>query len=318
VLEHNDLFLMPVWRTIGKSRWLVEARQLPWTITVAIALVVVATFLSLWPADFEVSGKGKLRPSVRSEVFADVDGEVVEIFTEHGKDVKKGDPLVRMTNTDLDYQIVEAQGKLDEANQELAAVRQQITRGGLKPSDEFEWKGREQTLLEKLKSAGLQLALLNQKKQKLIVTSPIDGQVTTWQVRDMLIHRPVKKGQIILTVVEPRGDWELELQMPENDMGFVNEAQATLGPKLPVEYITATNPGGKHNGIVKEVHRSAEVRGEAGNTVLIEVAIEKNDVPDRRPGAGVTGKVYCGRASIGYVWFHDLVSFAQRFWFKIF
>ena len=24
VLEHNDLFLMPVWRAIGKSRWLVE------------------------------------------------------------------------------------------------------------------------------------------------------------------------------------------------------------------------------------------------------------------------------------------------------
>ena len=25
-LDHNSLFLMPVWRTIGKSRWLVQAR----------------------------------------------------------------------------------------------------------------------------------------------------------------------------------------------------------------------------------------------------------------------------------------------------
>jgi Biotin-lipoyl like/HlyD family secretion protein/GAF domain len=318
VLEHNDLFLMPVWRAIGKSRWLVEARQLPWTVTASIALVVVALFLTFWPSDFDVSAKGKLLPAVRSEVFADVDGEVVEIFVEHGDNVTKGQPLVRMQNSDLAGEIVEAQGKLDETNKDLAAVRQQVSRGGLKPSDEFEWKGREQTLLEKLKSARLQLDLLNQKKQKLIVTSPIDGQVTTWQVRDMLIHRPVKKGQIIMTVVQPQGAWELEIQMPENRMGFINDAQANLGEKLPVEYITATNPGGKHNGTVKEIHRSAEVRGEAGNTVLIEVAIDKNDVPDRRPGAGVTAKVYCGRTSIGYAWFHDLVSFAQRIWFKIF
>ena len=65
---------------------------------------------------------------------------------------------------------------------------------------------------------------------------------------------------------------------------------------------------------LKEVHRAAEVRGEAGNTVLVRVAIDKNDVPaaDRRQGAGATAQVYCGRAAIGYVWFHDLVSFVQQ------
>ena len=61
-----------------------------------------------------------------------------------------------------------------------------------------------------------------------------------------------------------------------------------------------------------------EVRGEEGNTVLIRVAINKEDVPKRRNGAVVTAKVYCGRAPIGYVWFHDLVSFWQsKVWFRI-
>ncbi|HEX5446504.1 MAG TPA: HlyD family efflux transporter periplasmic adaptor subunit, partial [Pirellulales bacterium] len=318
VLEHNDLFLMPVWRAIGKSRWLVEARQLPWTITAGVALVAVTAFLCLFPADFELSGKGTLQPAVRRPVFAQIDGDVIDVFVEHGDEVKKGQKLLQLQNTDLDRQIVEAQGTLQEAIEERNAVSKQLgRREQLKPDEEFELKGREQTLLAKIKSARRQVELLKEQQTRLIVTSPIDGQVNTWHVRDTLIHRPVKMGDSLVTVVAPQGDWELEIQMPEESMGFVTDARTALGPELPVEYMTNTNPGAKHNGKVTEVHRSAQVRGEEGNTVLIRIAIDKNDVPDRRPGAGVTAQIYCGRTSVGYDLFHSLVSFAQKLWFKI-
>lgn len=45
--------------------------------------------------------------------------------------------------------------------------------------------------------------------------------------------------------------------------------------------------------------------------MLIKVAIDKKDLPNLRPGATVTAKIYCGRRSIGYVWFHDLIAFVQ-------
>jgi hypothetical protein len=126
-------------------------------------------------------------------------------------------------------------------------------------------------------------------------------------------------GDVLVTVVAPQDDWELEIQMPEDRMGFIKDAQAELGDELPVEYITATNPGATHYGTVKEIHKSAQVRGEEGNTVLVRVAIDKNDVPDRRPGSGVTAQVYCGQSSVGYDLFHDLVSFVQsRILFRIF
>jgi hypothetical protein len=72
-------------------------------------------------------------------------------------------------------------------------------------------------------------------------------------------------------------------------------------------------------GKVKEIGRTAEVHGEEGNTVLVRVAIDKNDLPtEPRPGATVTAKIRVGRASIGYVWFHDLISFVQsKILFKI-
>jgi hypothetical protein len=101
-------------------------------------------------------------------------------------------------------------------------------------------------------------------------------------------------------------------------MGHIVQAQAAIKPDLPVRYILAVDPGSNFEGTVTEVHRSAEVRGEEGNTVLVRVAINKEDVKEYlRPGATVTAKIYCGRASIGYVWFHQLIAWTQKMWFRL-
>jgi hypothetical protein len=81
--------------------------------------------------------------------------------------------------------------------------------------------------------------------------------------------------------------------------------------RLRVSYILATEPGTTRYGTVMEIQRSAEVRGDEGVTVLIKVAINKEELPDLRPGATVTAKVYCGRRPLGYVLLDDLISFIQ-------
>ena len=58
-----------------------------------------------------------------------------------------------------------------------------------------------------------------------------------------------------------------------------------------------------------------------GNVVVIKVAINKQDIDpaNLREGATVTGKVHCGRRSLGYVWFHDLLAFIQaKVFFRFF
>jgi multidrug efflux pump subunit AcrA (membrane-fusion protein)/transcriptional regulator with GAF, ATPase, and Fis domain len=318
-MEHNELFLMPVWRALGKSTWVIEARQLPWTVAASVTTVVVLLILCLWPANFELTGKGTLQTASKREVFANLDGIVTEVLVNHGDTVKKGQVLARMQNVDNDTKIAVARGQLQQSEQLLLAAANRLSDRTLNKSETTRVRGEQSKLREEFKSYQLQLQLLEYKKEQLIVTSPVDGQVTTWHVDTELINRPVQQGNRLMTVVEPQGDWELEVQMPEDRMGFINDAQAALGHDLPVKYITATNPGVTHQGHVKEVHRSAEVRGEEGNTVLVRVAIDKNDVPDRRPGATVTAKVHCGRRSIGYAWFHDLVSFVQaKILFRVF
>ena len=311
--EHHELFLMPVWRAIGKSRWVVEARQLPYTISITTAVVAVFLFLFLWPSNFEISSKGTLEPSVQRKIFAAQSGEIVEILVKHRDMVKKGQPLAKIRSSELEGKLLATQGNLESTREQLAAANRNLQGSRrLTESENIHWQGERNKLANQVKSLEDQLAILEEDRKELTVRSPIDGQLVTWQVQDLLIHRPVQKGDVLMEVVEPASDWELELHMPEDQMGYINDARKEFGDKLSVEYITAASPGTTYEGTVKEISRIAEVRSEEGNTVLVRVAIDKNDLASEpRPGASVTAKIYVGRASIGYVWFHDLISFFQ-------
>ena len=318
VLEHNELFLMPVWRTIGKSKWVLEARQLPKTIAAVVAALVVLLLLCLWPADLQLTGKGKMQPAIRREVFANLDGEVTDVFVKHGDQVKKGQLVAQMRNIDLEVKMSDTMGQIDAAEAQLSTAVANINGKSLKQEEKHRWQGERYKLDSQLKSLKLQLQLYMDKKERLKVISPIDGQVVTWQLHELLFARTVQQGQILMSIVDPDGAWEVEVKMPEDRMGFIVDAQHELGEKLPVRYILATKPGETHYGTLTEIHRSAEVRGEEGNTVLLQVAIDKSEFTNLRQNADVTAKVYCGRAPIGYVWFHDLVSFWQsKVWFRI-
>jgi hypothetical protein len=114
--------------------------------------------------------------------------------------------------------------------------------------------------------------------------------------------------------------------MPESRMGHIAKAKKEAeqqGKKLPVTFILALNPAEKIEGLVEDIDRSAEVRGESGNTVLVRVSFDQNRlrevVADPKVGNTATAKIYCGKRPIGYVWFHDLVDFVRsKILFRLF
>ena len=65
----------------------------------------------------------------------------------------------------------------------------------------------------------------------------------------------------------------------------------------------------------------AENRGTEETTVEILASIDDpDDLPEAASaGMGVSAKIYCGKRSLGYVCFNELVAFLQRtvfFWFR--
>ena len=316
-MEHQNLFLMPVWRAIGKSRFLVRARTLPKTISISLAVLIAIVLMIVLPWSFELHSKGTLEPIDRRDIFAGVDGVVCEIpkEIEQGAVVRKGDLLIRLRNTDLEVNQADIEGQKITAREHVNAI-QHLLQVANRSEDKSRLYGELAEAKQKLQSLESQTELFKIKMAELEVRSPIDGQVVTWDLHNRLMLRPVQKGQLLLRVANPGGDWHLELHMAEDRMGHIARAELLANvkeKKLPVTYILATEPGSPHQGEVVEIQRSAEVRGEEGNTVLIKVSMNKGDVAeaDLLPGASVSAKVYCGSRSLGYVLFHDLIAFVQ-------
>jgi hypothetical protein len=187
----------------------------------------------------------------------------------------------------------------------------------MKTADHAQLEGQLAEADQKLISLKAEAAIIDAKMADLELHSPIDGQIVTWDVKKLLEGRPVQQGMFLLRVADPKGPWELDLHMSEDEMGHIERARIAADQRqeqLPVAYILATEPGTTLKGTVKEIQNSAEIlEKDEGAVVIIRVDINKEDIDptNLREGATVTGKVHCGRRSLGYVWFHDLLAFVQ-------
>ena len=320
-MEHEDLFLMPVWRFLGKGTRLFRGRTLPKTIAVITAVAVALGVLCFWPIAFTLEGTGHLRPKVEQHVFAQLDGDVQDVLVRENSLVHKGDVLVVERSLDLEKDVETVRGQLEQTRADIQSTNNELHSSELTEADKSQKIAHVSQLQEREVSLEKQMVLLKRKQELLTVRSPIDGQVITWKVDERLKGRPVAHGQKLMDVADPSGDWELEVEMPESRMGPVAEAWKTSGGNLPVTFILATSPSQRIDGHVVEIDHSAEVRGDAGNTVLLRVAFDqarlREVISDPKIGAGATARVYCGQRSVGYVYLHDAVDFVRKMLFRL-
>lgn len=308
--------LMPLMRMVGRSRGLVAARNIPKTLAAVILVAAFAAALFMVPADFLLEARGTLEPSVRRDIFVQEPGLVTEVLVSHGDFVSANMPLAQLKSRELEAKITDLFGQQKKAEERMALTRRARSDPDLSPDDRDRLASRLKELQGTYDSFIGQIRLLHAKKELLTLKSPISGQVITWDVENRLLRRPVDKGQLLMTVADPHEPWELELQMREDRMGHIARAAADAKKNdqaLEVEYILATDPGKTRIGTVTHIQSAAEVRGQDGNTVLIRVTPDRSELEDieLRPGASVTAKIACGRRSIGYVWFHDVIAFVQ-------
>ena len=121
-MEHQSLFLMPLWRTIGKAKWVLRARTLPKTLTIAGIVLAALLALVLWPADFELHSKGSLEPVIRSNVYARVKGRVQEMHVGHGEWVEKDKLLVELQSVEIDMARDKLNGDWSAKSEEIQST----------------------------------------------------------------------------------------------------------------------------------------------------------------------------------------------------
>ncbi len=314
-MDHSNLFLMPLWRTLGKAAWVVRARTLPKTLTIAGLVLLAMCILTFVKKDFYLKAKGSLQPSVKQDVFVPVSGIVVGVHVEDQDEVEAGAPLLTLQNTDLEVQLQEVLGQIQTTHEQFLSAQDALSRGGntnLSEDEKVRLGGQVRELQARMHSLRLQRDLLEKKSEMLNITAPIGGQVMlSWDVEESLMNRTVEPGQVLMTIADPSGEWELELFMKETRVGKVDVARNDIQSQLEVKYVLATDPGSERDGTVEDVEDITQMHDEEGHTVRIRVGIDQSDITDPRPGTTVRGKVLCGKAPIGYTWFHEAIEWVQ-------
>ena len=99
--EFNNLFLMPVWRTIGRTAWIIRARALPKTIAITSLVLAILFVFMFVQVDFSVEAEGVLQPVDRHDIFVPANGIVTEMNIQDQQLVRQGDLLVKLEDPDL-------------------------------------------------------------------------------------------------------------------------------------------------------------------------------------------------------------------------
>jgi multidrug efflux pump subunit AcrA (membrane-fusion protein) len=312
---YGSIPLLPMARSLGWAGRLFGPRHLPKTAVAILGVVLAVAALTFIPARFTVKVRGELQPLGRYHVFVPHDGVVSEIMVEHDDLVSGGDVLALLRSPELALAIQEVQGESDQARQRLLAVAAEKLRATRDARDAdvlSQLTSQETQLKELIATRERELAILREQRESLTVRSPIDGRVLTWKTEQLLAGRPVRKGQVLMTVADVEGPWILELHVPDDQIGHVLAGRAESGGEQSVSFILATMPGVKHRGRIRKVAGAVSTSREEGLSVLVTVDVDRDAVALLRPGASVAARIDCGRRPIGYVWLHGVFEAIQK------
>lgn len=329
-LEHSDVFLLPLWKAIGKStRWM-RGRGLPKVVAVLAAVGALSLFLAFYPYPLRLEGRGELVPENRQIVFAPSSGTIKEVKVDHGDPTEEMATLALMENTDLDRQLAEIKSKLEAKEAELRSLQSRQTQENKAFDPELATEiGR---VHQEAASLEVQRNMLELEMEKLAVRSPMRGTVMDWKPKEKLLRRPVEKGNPLLTIADVSGPWIVEVRIPESAITHIRRAQHELGEKLNVEFVLTASPDTVHRGVLRELGSQAAI-GEDGNYVEAKIEFEGDEALMKliRPqasesdggrgraamvsGVEVRAKVNCGDHSLGYVLFHELIDFIREYVF---
>ncbi|MEZ6090166.1 MAG: HlyD family efflux transporter periplasmic adaptor subunit [Pirellulaceae bacterium] len=306
IVRRRDHGLRGLWHRIGPTS--AKPLRLVW-----IALIACLLFAAIFvQTDFRLPVEGHLHPEAFRSVFATSEGFVDQIHVGHEERVSAGDMLLTLRDPRLELEQSELEGRMAALQSQIASA--QVARSTRSRnndrSDDTRLSANEQDLVIQLAGLQREHEVLVQHLQRLVIVSPIDGIVHRWDLEQALPERPVKHGQHLLDVIDPQSSWELRLDIPDDVVSYVIDAQRH--DSRPVAFRVRSHPEATHYAQLKRISNATQFDARGRNVVLATAEIHDDDVSDRRVGAGVVAQIDCGRRSIAFVWLRELIEVWRR------
>jgi multidrug efflux pump subunit AcrA (membrane-fusion protein) len=319
---HGSIFLLPLWRSIGRGIEWLQGRRLAIAIVGLVTLLTFCVSLVVVPWEYRVDATGRLMPVIQREIFAPWDGQIVELNAVGGERVKAGDVLLKLRNDELATELATTENKLLEKKKlvhSLQAQHEVSERQGNR-EEAAKLQGRIVETSVEIEGATLQLKMLKERVERMTVRAPIAGIVTTFQVEHLLLNRPVKRGDVLVEVMDDNGDWQLEMEIAEQRVGRVLQAQEQLRREiiapdagLPIEFRLLTQPESSYFASLGSLATRTATAESTGSVLQATAALEKSRLPTRAIGAEVRARIGCGTSTLGDALLGDAIEFMWKY-----
>ena len=156
---------------------------------------------------------------------------------EHGEVVKKGDVIARLDSQELQKELKKLIAEHDKAAQpdQLILSSQEQKSRARRPTSENVYQIQAQLAEARItaKSAQEQIEIVQEQIDSMTIRAPQDGIITTWEVEE----EPDGPARSRSARAAPdrgstEGDWVLEVDVPDDDMGPVLAAQSKLQAEI--------------------------------------------------------------------------------------
>lgn len=323
--QHGEIFMQPLLKKLGWLQQTLFGDHFKKTMTGLAALLLLTLAMIFLPWELKMKVDGVLRPEIRRHVYSTSKGKIDQVYFGDGDEVQKGDLMLTMIDNDrsqqLEARIIELQkvrsqaadilGKLGTATRE----QEQSLTGQLSAL-----KADEARLLTTI--ANLQKVM----KEVLDVPAPISGTIVTWDPQQRLTGLVVEPNQSLMTLAKLDGQWQLEVNIADMKVGYVDRALAearndddTTNDTILAEFALSTNPSKTYQG---QLHRVSirphtDESGVQKYRGIIKVDPKDLNVKELRHGAGVTVKIHCGKVPLYKACFHQPIDWvlAKVWWF---
>ncbi len=325
--EHHKIFLKPVLKALGSPWRMFRGRTLAKIGAVVGAVLVVILAMAFVPCPLTIEGHGSLLPEERHKVYAPVPGKVAEVVVDNGSRVQKGDVIIKLESHDLQKELKGLLAEKQKAESQAAYLQMQTHKLSAGQSEQDLIQIQAQLAEAKLtyKGSRERIEIVEEQIESTNIRSPQDGIVTTWEAKKTLMGRPVEIGTELLQIAGTEGEWVLEVEVPDDDMGPVLAAKSKLeadikaGRKkadatLPAFFVSMTDPEHRYPGYVRRIAPGAEDVAESEqykNRHIVKVTVgfsedvrqeylKRNKIKEMRPGSEVRARIDCGRANLAY------------------
>ncbi len=318
--RRESIFLLPLWESIGRTIQSLNARRRNWAIAIVTCVIGLGVLLIYLPWEYKVTCQGKLMPVERADLFAPWNAEVTDVLVEDGQSVDTNQLLLTLRSDELNIESITVNTMLAEKRKLLRALESQIDRVEQSgdATDSIRLQGEAKRTEIEIGGAEEKLKMVRQRIENLQIKSPIKGAVATFQLQQLLLARPVQRGDRLMQVMNTSGKWRLELDVPEHHCGHVLSAFRQSGAKeMKVEFVLATAVEYSYEAKLTSLATRTEESESDGSVIeAIALLLNESEIPGTHVGAEVIAKVHCGQRSLGYCLFGDAIEFVRRHvWF---